>query len=219
MYLCIDTVTAESGIALVHEGRAIGFEPLESRHSSDGLFMGIDRLFKNGKLKTSDLKGIVVIKGPGSFTSVRVGVAVANQFSHQLKIPIVGLTTDEWYRFKADQKDFAYLQTMNRDELYAVGLGKLEKLFKTPIIAFSDLPKGKKIIWLGQLNPEHQDSLTEGYELASDLKNTQQTWVTACESVFKSAPRQKAYELVEPYYGKEPKITPSKRHLKMGRLP
>jgi len=218
MYLCIDTITVESGVALVHEGRCMGFEPLESRHSSDGLFMAIDRLFKHESVKVSDLQGIAVAKGPGSFTSVRVGVSVANQFAHQLKIPIVGLTTDEWYRFKTNQKDFVYLQTMNRDELYAVGLGKWEKLFKTPIVAFSHLPKGKKIIWLGQLNPEHQAALLEFYELASDLKGTQDTWVAACESVFKSAPLQKAYELVEPYYGKEPKITPSKRHLRMGRL-
>jgi len=166
----------------------------------------------------SDLQGIAVAKGPGSFTSVRVGVSVANQFAHQLKIHIVGLTTDEWYRFKTDQKDFLYLQTMNREELYAVGFGKWKTKIKTPIIPFANLPLGKTAPWLGQLTPENLVALPDGYEVIPDLKGVQDTWVAVCESVFKSAPRQRAYELVEPYYAKEPKITPSKRHLKMGRL-
>jgi tRNA threonylcarbamoyl adenosine modification protein YeaZ len=218
MYLCIDTITVESGIALIHKGRCIGFEPLESRHSSDGLFVAVDRLFKHENVKVSDLQGIVVAKGPGSFTSVRVGVAVANQFAHQLKIPIVGLTTDEWYRFKTGQKDFLYLQTMNREELYSVGFGTLKAKIKTPIILFSKLPLGKAVAWLGQLTPENLVALPKGYDPILDLKDVQKTWVAACESVFKSAPRLKTYELVEPYYAKEPKITPSKRHLKMGKL-
>ncbi len=218
MFLCIDTITAESGIALVRERRCVGFEPLESRHSSDGLFMAIDKLFKKAKIAPSDLKGIAVTKGPGSFTSVRVGVAVANQFSHQLKIPIVGLTTDEWYQFKTDQKDFLYLQTMNRDELYTVGFGKWKAKIKTPIVQFLDLPKGKTVHWLGQLSPEHQATLPKGYEVIQNLKGVEDTWVVACAFVFKSAPRQKAYQLVEPFYAKEPKITPSKRHLKIGKI-
>jgi len=147
-----------------------------------------------------------------------VGVSVANQFAHQLKIPIVGLTTDEWYRFKTDQKDFLYLQTMNREELYAIGFGKLKTKINTPIIPFANLPLGKAVAWLGQLTPENFVALPKGYDFISDLKDVQKTWVAACESVFKSNPRQKAYELVEPYYAKEPKITPSKRHLKMGKL-
>ncbi len=218
MYLCIDTITAESGIALIHEGKCLGFEPLESRHSSDGLFVGIDRLFKEAKIAPSDLKGVIVSKGPGSFTSVRVGIAVANQFAHQLKIPIVGLTTDEWYGFKTDQKDYLYLQTMNRDELYAVGFGKWKTKIITPIIHFSNLPKSNKVVWLGQLSLEHQSALPAGYGVVSNLIGTQETWVVACESVFKNAPRQKAYELIEPYYAKEPKISPSKKHLKICKI-
>jgi tRNA threonylcarbamoyl adenosine modification protein YeaZ len=218
MYLCIDTITVESGIALVHEGRCLGFEPLESRHSSDGLFVAIDRMFSDLRIDPSDLNGVIVSKGPGSFTSVRVGIAVANQFAHQLKIPIVGMTTDEWYALKTDQKNFLYLQTMNREEVYAAGFGKWGKAIKIPIVAFSDLPKGEDVVWLGQLAPEHLAAIPEGYESAKNLKGAQDTWAAACESVFKGAKLQKDYDLVEPYYAKEPKITPSKKHLKIGKL-
>lgn len=218
MYLCIDTITVESGIALVHQGKTLGFEPLESRHSSDGLFFAIDRLFKEAGIKPSNLEGVVVMKGPGSFTSVRVGVAVANPFAHQLKIPIVGLTTDEFYRFKTNESDFLYLQTMNREELYALGFGKYKSKFKVPIVPLTELPVGKKILWLGQVTPEHQAALPTGYEAILKPKGVQDTWVAVCESVFKSKKAQKAYDLVEPYYAKDAKITPSKRRLIIGKI-
>lgn len=218
MFLCIDTITVESGIALVHQGKAIEFEPLESRHSSDGLFFAIERLFNAAGIKPSDLEGVAVMKGPGSFTSVRVGVAVANPFAHQLKIPIVGLTTDEFYHFKTDETDFLYLQTMNREELYAVGFGKYKTKIKTPIIPLTELPLGKKVLWLGQVIPEHQAALPTGYEPISKPKGVQDTWVAVCESVFKSKKAQKAYDLVEPYYAKDAKITPSKRRLIIGKI-
>jgi len=218
MYLCIDTITVESGIALVHQGRAIGFEPLESRHSSDGLFFAIDRLFLGAGIKSSDLEGVAVMKGPGSFTSVRVGVAVANPFAHQLKIPIVGLTTDEFYRYKTDETDFLYLQTMNREEVYAVGFGKCETKIKAPIVPLIELPVGKKILCLGQVTPEHQAALPTGYEAILKPNGVQDTWAAVCESVFKSKMAQKAYDLVEPYYAKDAKITPSKRRLIIGKI-
>lgn len=218
MYLCIDTITVESGLALVHQGKTLGFEPLESRHSSDGLFFAIDRLFKAAGIEPSDLDGVVVMNGPGSFTSVRVGVAVANPFAHQLKIPIVGLTTDEFYRHKTDETDFLYLQTMNREEVYAVGFGKHKAKIKVPIVPLAELPAGKRIFWLGQVTPEHQSDLPTGYESIAHPKEVQGTWVAVCESVFKSKQAQKAYELVEPYYAKEAKITPSKRRLIIGKI-
>lgn len=39
--------------------------------------------------------GICVVQGPGSFTSVRTGVLVANLLARFLKKPLVGVTTTE----------------------------------------------------------------------------------------------------------------------------
>jgi tRNA threonylcarbamoyl adenosine modification protein YeaZ len=200
MYLCIDTITTESGIALVHNNKAI-FVPLESRRSSDGMFVALDEIFKKAKAKPADIKGVVVVRGPGSFTSVRVGIAVANQIAHQLSIPIIGLTTDEWYRFKIDEPKSVYLQTMNRDEVYSDGR----------IIRFSDLPRKPKIKWLGQLSADHLAALPPNYQLIEGQKKITDTWLAVCASVFPVTQKRKAYELIEPYYGKEAKITPRRR--------
>ncbi len=48
---------------------------------------GLSTQFQTGFAK---LKGIEVETGPGSFTGIRVGVAVANALAYSLKIPVNG---------------------------------------------------------------------------------------------------------------------------------
>ncbi|MBL7159733.1 tRNA (adenosine(37)-N6)-threonylcarbamoyltransferase complex dimerization subunit type 1 TsaB [Candidatus Microgenomates bacterium] len=50
----------------------------------------IEKILKKHKIKTSDLTAIKVNTGPGSFTGLRVGVAVANALAWVLKIPVNG---------------------------------------------------------------------------------------------------------------------------------
>lgn len=47
----------------------------------------IDKLLKKHGLRVNNINSIEVNKGPGSFTGIRVGMAIANAFSFALKIP------------------------------------------------------------------------------------------------------------------------------------
>lgn len=42
------------------------------------------------------INGIGVMKGPGSFTGLRIGLTVANTLADSLAIPIVGASGDAW---------------------------------------------------------------------------------------------------------------------------
>ena len=54
-----------------------------------------DRLAENGA-SFVDISGIGVFRGPGSFTGLRIGLAVLNTIAHEQRIPIVGVTGDAW---------------------------------------------------------------------------------------------------------------------------
>lgn len=50
----------------------------------------IKKLLKRKRAKISDITKIEVFTGPGSFTGLRVGVAIANALGFALKIPVNG---------------------------------------------------------------------------------------------------------------------------------
>jgi len=54
----------------------------------------IENLLKTENKDVSALKGIMVINGPGSFTSIRIALTTANLIAYNLKIPIVGLSNE-----------------------------------------------------------------------------------------------------------------------------
>ena len=213
MYLCIDTTTSEAGITLTGHERL----PINPHHASEDILAKIDELIQKANIQLSDLKGIFVIKGPGSFTGLRVGIAVANQFAHQLNIPIIGLRTDEWWSYRTDEKDFIYLQSMNKNEIYIskfktpATAGRQNSKFKieSDIIPLEEL-SGKKL-WLGQLSDEHRQKLPSDFKEINNLRSSEETWENIIQNT--KIQSQKTYDLIEPYYGKEPTITKSKRRL------
>lgn len=61
-----------------------------------------------------DLGALVVYKGPGSFTGLRIGISVANALAASLQIPVVGSTSDDWLergvqRLQAGENDHIVL--------------------------------------------------------------------------------------------------------------
>lgn len=209
MILCIDTATDAAGAALV-DAQSSSYLSLDLKSASETLLATIDQLLKDSNVKLSDLKGVMVIKGPGSFTGLRVGIAVANQFAHQLNIPIIGLRSEEWYYSRTDEKDFLYLQSMNRDQVYVIGFGSFENWSDSTIVSIGDLEELAKGRWLGQLTPDHQSKIS--LELIGGLRTPEEAWQSSL-SLFKKAGAPKKYYLVEPFYAKEPTITKSKRKL------
>jgi len=71
------------------------------------ILMGvIESCLKQSKLEYTDLNEIRVTIGPGSFTGVRVGMAVARGFALSLKIPAIGINTLEACAVLANQNSY-----------------------------------------------------------------------------------------------------------------
>lgn len=92
MLLAIDTSTSWISLAL-YDGISVLYETTwqSQHHHTVELAPAIDQLFERTGTQPSDLTGIVVAIGPGSFTSLRIGLAAAKGLSLALKIPLVGV--------------------------------------------------------------------------------------------------------------------------------
>ena len=104
MYLFIDTSNAEYiFLSLLNkQGKILVFKKIKAPYQqSEKLLTEIEKIVKTGpaspagKRDWSQLKGIIVIIGPGGFTSLRIGVATANAMAWALQIPIVGVKNDK----------------------------------------------------------------------------------------------------------------------------
>jgi len=55
----------------------------------------VSELLRQSKMRPSDLRAVAVTIGPGSFTGLRVGVAMAKAMAYGLRIPTIGVDTLE----------------------------------------------------------------------------------------------------------------------------
>ncbi len=96
MLLAIDTATFRASIAL-HDGAAIVGEctwEAANRHTVT-LMQRIESLMTSAGLRAADLRSLAVCIGPGSYTGVRIGVALAQGLALSLGLPLVGIETTE----------------------------------------------------------------------------------------------------------------------------
>lgn len=68
------------------------------RQLSVQLPKAIDELLAQSDSSYPALTGLIVYKGPGSFTGLRIGITIANTIAHEQKIPIVGTAGDDWIK-------------------------------------------------------------------------------------------------------------------------
>jgi len=94
MLLAVDTSTQTMGLAL-YDGIQVAGEMLwqTKTHHTVELAPAVEELLKRCSVRPADLKAIACALGPGSFTSLRIGLALAKGMSLSLKIPMLGVPT------------------------------------------------------------------------------------------------------------------------------
>jgi tRNA threonylcarbamoyladenosine biosynthesis protein TsaB len=94
MLLAIDTSTAQVGIALVDGGQLAVESIWNSRvHHTIELAPAVAGLLERAGATMEDVQAMAVALGPGSFTALRVGLAMAKGLALARKVPILGVPT------------------------------------------------------------------------------------------------------------------------------
>ena len=91
--LAIETATQVLGAAVVDETRLLAYASIfvpNPPHAAElpGL---VDRLMRASQTGWSDLSGIVLDAGPGSFTGLRIGAAFAKALAFARKLPLIAV--------------------------------------------------------------------------------------------------------------------------------
>ncbi|MFH1226220.1 MAG: tRNA (adenosine(37)-N6)-threonylcarbamoyltransferase complex dimerization subunit type 1 TsaB [bacterium] len=123
MYLFINTASNDKiTVALAKAGFLSAISQPARRRQSEKLLPAIAKLLKQNKTSFhppagGNLKGIIVASGPGSFTSLRIGIAVANTLGYCFNLPVVGVKEKE-----------------NSEEMIKEGIKKLKKIKKFKVV-------------------------------------------------------------------------------------
>src|SRR5699024_6562060 len=94
--LAIDTANQALGVAIYQNKMMIGeyITNLKKNHSVR-LMPAVYHLMKDTDSSPDELEKIVVSKGPGSYTGVRIGLSTAKTLAWALKIPVIGVSSLE----------------------------------------------------------------------------------------------------------------------------
>ena len=89
LILAFDTATDVATSALVSDGEVLG----ERASRAVTLLEDVDALLRQAGTHTRELEALAVGIGPGSFTGVRIGLAVARGLALSLDLPGAGVST------------------------------------------------------------------------------------------------------------------------------
>jgi tRNA threonylcarbamoyladenosine biosynthesis protein TsaB len=163
MELAIDTSTTVTSIALSVEGQ-VQTEltwHCERNHTVE-LVPNLLHLLRLAKVEIADISGVIVAKGPGSFSGVRVGIATAKGLAFALSIPLVGISTLEVQAFPYATTALPVCPILNagRGELatalFQTRNGNWQRLKEEHITDMDGLCSevGQETIFCGELKPE-----------------------------------------------------------------
>lgn len=95
--LALRTDNPEAEVYLLEDDKVVDSIKWQAhRELSDTIHIKIKEILNKSSKQLGDLEGLVVFKGPGSFTGLRIGAVVGNTMAYALNIPVVGSLSDDW---------------------------------------------------------------------------------------------------------------------------
>lgn len=128
MILAIDTSTASVGLALFDGSQVLGeMNWIAKNHHTVEVAPAIQYLMGKCGLSFNDLKAVAVALGPGSFTSLRIGLALAKGLSLSVHVPVIGIPTLDFLAYAQPARNIPMLAILQAGRSrFAVGKYKFK---------------------------------------------------------------------------------------------
>lgn len=206
--LTVDSASPTLSVAIGREGRALAERSAPSGRDAPSLLRLIDELLEETGLRLSDLGGAVAVRGPGSFTGLRVGLATLLGLHASLELPCTAIATFEPLAFQAGAGDVATVAVVDAlraewfTQAYQSAIATEEPTLRTA----EDLARLGSIRVIGFRLDELADALPEAEVVeARPLAPTLLEWATNRKIEWD------VWLLTEPLYLRPPATTPPKR--------
>ena len=144
--LGIETSSTCGSVAVVQDRKVLGelFFNTGTKHSTK-IVPSITNLLSTVELDKADLEGIAVTSGPGSYTSLRIGISIAKGLAYSLDIPLIGISTLQCVAFNSiiSPHLICSLIDARKGELYSAlfryNTGELERISEDQIVSIDYL--------------------------------------------------------------------------------
>ncbi|MCL2196674.1 MAG: tRNA (adenosine(37)-N6)-threonylcarbamoyltransferase complex dimerization subunit type 1 TsaB [Treponema sp.] len=125
--LALDTFSPVLSAALLND-ETIHYAQINTAMKHSELVMELtDSLFKEAKLKPSDLEGVLCMEGPGSFTGLRIGYSIAKGLALSLSIPFAAIPTFDCVAYGFKDSDIILTLTDARKNAWFYAFFREEK--------------------------------------------------------------------------------------------
>lgn len=129
-------------VALSENGKVIACnEEFSMNKQAEKIVLLIEKTLLDGKIWYNDLDNLVVINGPGSFTSVRIGISLAKGIIKASKVNAIAVSNFEILFYRAmehmpNYEKFIILIDARRDQIYFQEFS-LAKINNNPLQQFT----------------------------------------------------------------------------------
>jgi tRNA threonylcarbamoyladenosine biosynthesis protein TsaB len=168
MLLAVDTSTRMVGLALFNGTQVLSESVWQSQaHHTVEVAPAAAALLNTAGIKPGELRALAVALGPGSFTSLRIGLGLVKGMSLALHIPIVGVPTLDILAASQPVQDVAMAAVLEagRGRLavgwYRVERGSWRSRGEPQVMTADELAEKieNPTIVCGELNPEQRQAL------------------------------------------------------------
>jgi tRNA threonylcarbamoyladenosine biosynthesis protein TsaB len=167
-------------------------------NESKFLIPSLDEILKSKGLGLKDINQVIVVKGPGPFTGLRIGVVLANALGQNLNIPVFAINTFQFLARKASQEVKMILLNAGGEMVFK--LENLENLETEPEIL--NIQEVKEGVAIADLTPKQSQLMSDSLSLLSEFKSFSEVCVNLIEE-----DALDAYNVTEmpviPYYVKQ----------------
>lgn len=201
------------------QGRLVGYARHEARNEHAERMLGLveDALSQAGWCKT-DLTRVAVGVGPGSFTGVRVALAIAQGITLGLGIPGVGVGSLRAVALGASNEDTrarVVVRDARRDEFFVARYAPDGTELTAPFVVLQSEAEGiLRARFFAEESPEHGDNVLVGHRVgALPFAETDETCEPDARPVARwGAPLEASEHPIAPHYLRGPSLVRPELH-------